>query len=57
MKFVYVMSEQDRDLLLSLGYVLLQEDARNGVYCFDNSPMSDGDAPPCAHVASDVMVL
>jgi len=40
MNFVYVFSKQDRDKLLSLGYVLLKEDYMNNVYVFINNNFS-----------------
>lgn len=36
MRFVYVKSEQDRDLMLALGYALLKEDKRNHIWIFQN---------------------
>lgn len=34
--FVYVMDEESRDRLVSLGYKLLKYDERNSVWCFEN---------------------
>lgn len=34
MKFVYVMSEADREKLISMGYAQLKEDPRNHVWVF-----------------------
>ena len=36
MRFVYVKSEQDRDLMLALGYALMKEDKRNHIWIFQN---------------------
>ena len=36
MRFVYVKSEQDRDLMLALGYDLMKEDKRNHIWIFQN---------------------
>ncbi len=36
MRFIYVMSETDKDKLVSLGYSLLKEDKRNHVWVFQN---------------------
>ena len=36
MRFVYVMSEEDRDKMTAMGYALLKEDARNHVWVFEN---------------------
>ena len=35
-KFVYVMSEADRDKLLKLGYKLIRSDEVNKVFAFEN---------------------
>ena len=34
MKFIYVFTDQDRDELLSRGYILLKEDKSNQIYIF-----------------------
>lgn len=34
MRFIYVMSETDRDKLVELGYFLIREDTRNMVWVF-----------------------
>lgn len=36
MHFIYVMSEQDKNKMLALGYVLMKEDIRNRVWVFQN---------------------
>ncbi len=36
MRFIYVMSEGDKDKMLSLGYVLVREDKRNYMWVFQN---------------------
>ena len=35
MKFIYVFKKEDRDRLLSDGYVLLKEDDSNSIYVFE----------------------
>lgn len=35
MKFIYVFKKEDRDRLLSDGYVLLKEDDSNSMYVFE----------------------
>lgn len=57
--FVYVMSEHDRDVLLSRGYSLIRSDERNGVYCFENvrGEFDAADDIPCAHVVSNMMMF
>lgn len=36
--FVYVMSEDDRDKLIELGYKLVRSDDVNKVFVFENKP-------------------
>lgn len=36
MHFIYVMSVKDKDKMLSLGYDLIKEDARNSMWVFQN---------------------
>ncbi len=36
MHFIYVMSEKDKDKMLSLGYALVREDTRNSMWVFQN---------------------
>jgi len=36
MHFIYVMSEQDKDKMLALGYVMMKEDAKNRMWVFLN---------------------
>ena len=35
-KFIYVYKEEDKKRLLQLGFKLLKEDDRNGIWCFMN---------------------
>ncbi len=35
-RFIYTMSEQDKDKMISLGYVLMKEDKRNRMWVFQN---------------------
>lgn len=35
-KFIYVFSDKDKDMLLSMGFELIQEDSNNGIYIFEN---------------------
>lgn len=37
MKFIYVFSKDDRDVLLKAGFTLLKEDTRNSIYVFGKS--------------------
>ena len=34
MHFIYVMSEQDKDKMISLGYMMMKEDTRNHIWVF-----------------------
>lgn len=36
MNFIYVMSEEDKNKMESLGYSLIKEDKRNHVWVFQN---------------------
>lgn len=36
MNFIYVMSEEDKNKMKSLGYSLIKEDKRNHVWVFQN---------------------
>lgn len=66
MHFVYVMTEEDRDLLEAYGYTLLKADEMRHVYCFDSNPSGDmnfcyetAELPACVglHVFSDTMTF
>ena len=35
-KFIYVFAEEDRDKLMSLGYILIKADCRQDIYVFEN---------------------
>ena len=35
--FIYVFSDEDRDILLQNGYTLLKADENNNLYIFENS--------------------
>jgi len=36
MHFIYVMSEEDKDKMMALGYALVKEDKRNYMWVFRN---------------------
>lgn len=36
MRFVYVMTADDRDKMLEMGYSLMKEDKRNHIWVFEN---------------------
>ena len=63
MKFVYVMSEEDKEKMLALGYKFIKGDERNGVYVFSNkdtATFSDSDELEEAgirHVDTNVIVF
>lgn len=39
MRFVYVMTEDDKDKMLEMGYSLMKEDKRNHIWVFENKDM------------------
>lgn len=51
MHFIYVMSEQDKDKMLALGYVFVQEDKRNHMWVFQNK---DTETFSCGYEMSEV---
>ena len=56
--FIYVMDPDSRDLLRKHGFVLLKEDTRNGVWCFENKDMDTMDfSLDCPCVVSDIMTF
>ena len=63
MKFVYVMSETDKEKMEALGYKFVKGDDRNGVYIFSNkdtATFSDSDELEKAgirHVNTDVITF
>mgnify|MGYP006384291485 CR=1 FL=1 len=40
MCFVYVMSKEDRNKMIAMGYSLIKEDERNNVWIFKNKDVS-----------------
>ena len=64
MHFIYVMRQEDKDKMVELGYELIKEDLRNGVWVFasdnkllfgaDSDPLSEAGIP---HVRSDMMTF
>ena len=63
MKFIYVMSEEDKEKMLALGYRFVKSDDRNGVHVFSNKDtalFSDSDELEKAgirHVDTDIIVF
>jgi len=57
MRFIYVFSESDKQLLVDMGYTLLKEDGSNSLYVFknDNSLSFCMDATKFAY--SDVLTF
>lgn len=46
MPFIYVMSEEDKQKMIALGYELVRDDAWNGVFIFaakDKASFADSD--------------
>ena len=40
MRFVYVMSEKDKDKMLAMGYSFIKEDKRNNIWVFENKDVT-----------------
>lgn len=58
MKFIYVMDDASRDMLIDKGFALLKEDAKNGIWVFANKDITCFDLDiGCPHVLSDVMTF
>lgn len=63
MKFIYVMSEVDKEKMLALGYKYIKSDERNGVHIFSNkstATFADSNELEDAgirHVNSDVIAF
>ena len=54
--FIYVMDLDSKELLEKHGYVLLKEDLKNGVFCFENKPDTTFELM-CPCVFSSVMTF
>ena len=55
--FLYVFSEEERDTLLSHGYVLLKEDEQRKIYLFENKETQVFDAYDVNAVPSDIITF
>lgn len=40
MRFVYVMSEKDKDKMLEMGFFLIRQDPRNHIWVFKNKDVT-----------------
>lgn len=40
MRFVYVMSEKDKDKMLEMGFFLIRQDSRNHIWVFKNKDVT-----------------
>lgn len=40
MRFIYVMSQADKDKMIAMGYALLKEDKRNHIWVFENKDVN-----------------
>ena len=40
MRFVYVMSDDDKNKMITMGYSLIKEDARNHIWVFQNKDVT-----------------
>lgn len=65
MHFIYVMRQEDKNKMIELGYELLKEDPRNGVWVFENNNkltfdacgVDPLDAAGIPHIRSDMMTF
>lgn len=40
MRFVYVMSEEDKNKMLAMGYSFIKKDVRNNIWVFENKDVT-----------------
>ena len=57
MKFIYVFSKDDRDILLKAGFTLLKEDIRNSIYVFDKSNSLTFALTEVSYIESDTLTF
>lgn len=57
MRFIYVMCSEHKDKLVKLGYKLLKEDKRNGVFVFENREEFEFEKLDIPHVLSDTLTF
>lgn len=57
MKFIYVFSKDDRDILLKAGFTLLKEDIRNSIYVFGKSNSLTFALTEVSYIESDTLTF
>lgn len=57
MKFIYVFSKDDRDVLLKAGFTLLKEDTRNSIYVFGKSNSLTFALTEVSYIESDTLTF
>lgn len=57
MKFIYVFSKDDRDVLLKVGFTLLKEDTRNSIYVFGKSNSLTFALTEVSYIESDTLTF
>lgn len=57
MKFIYVFSKDDRDVLIKAGFTLLKEDTRNSIYVFDKSNSLTFALTEVSYIESDTLTF
>lgn len=57
MKFIYVFSKDDRDILLKTGFTLLKEDTRNSIYVFVKSNSLTFALTEVSYIESDTLTF
>lgn len=56
-KFIYVFNKEAHDVLVLMGYTLLQSDYLNGIYVFLNDPAKDITRANISYILSDSISL
>lgn len=56
-KFIYVFDNSARDKLLAEGYVLLNTDAKQQIYVFENNPDLKFDLDKSDFLCSDILTF
>lgn len=57
MKFIYVFSKDDRDILIKSGFTLLKEDTRNSIYVFGKSNSLTFALTEVSYIESDTLTF
>lgn len=63
MRFVYVMSKEDKEKMLQMGFFMIREDRKNNIWVFKNKDVTSFDAgnevekAGIKHVLSDTLMF